>query len=186
MAEARGHRGVGTFADDAGGERAGGFDVHGIVEQGERLQRSIGTGASHRARRAGGGVEIDEARVRRAALPHGVETAAIRVFSGAQVVGHLVAADLVVPETGGLKRADGRAAERWAEESADREGVIADGLRVEAEARAAGEEAVLIVAGPRLRRDARRLAVGGGQGDEAVKVFHAPAVCDEFDGEPVE
>ena len=85
-----------------------------------------------------------------------------------------------------MKRADGRAAELWAEESGDREGVIADGFCVEAEARAAGEEAVLIVAVPRLRRDAGRLAVGGGQGDEAVKVFHAPAVCDEFDGEPVE
>src|SRR5437764_941649 len=66
------------------------------------------------------------------------------------------------PESVGLEGVDRWAAARFAEESGDGEGVVADGFGVESEARAAGEQEVLVVAGEHLGRHARRLAVGGG------------------------
>ena len=180
-----GQGGVGFFGEDAGGEGLGGFDVDGVVEEGEGLEGGVAAGAFDDAGHAGGGVEVDEAGVGGAAFEDDVEAAAVFFLADGDGVVVLLAADFF-PEAVGLRRIDGGAAFFGAEEAGDGEGVVADGFGVEAEAGAAGVEVVGVVFFDEFGGEGGVLAEGGGGGDEAEEFFHGPAVFHEGDGEVVE
>ena len=141
------------------GECARGLDELHVVEEHERLQRRGGRGAGDGADLAVRGVEGDHVGRRHGALPIGVERAAVEFFA---VVLHeglggcgraAVVADLA-PQVAGRVGVDAGAAEAIDQQAADFEGCVADEFGGQAEARAAGEEAVLGIAGEEVQRAA--------------------------------
>jgi len=80
--------------------------------------------------------------------------AAHSVLSLADVVTHFVAADLALPKAGRLVGLHRGAAELRAQNPRGGKRIVADCLRLESEAGAARQQAVLVVAGEQLRRQA--------------------------------
>src|SRR5438874_1275075 len=70
-----------AFADDFLGENPGGFDVGWIIQQRQRLLRCVGARPLGGAFFAAGGVENKQAGMQEAALPQGVEAAAIKILA---------------------------------------------------------------------------------------------------------
>ena len=115
------------------GERAGRFDVGRIVQQHERLLRRVAARPLDGAFLAAGGVEGDQAGVQERPLPVGVQAAAILAL--ALVVLPFARGEVqVLPVAGRLIRLHARPADLGHEQAADRQGVVADQLGVEAEA----------------------------------------------------
>ena len=160
---------VAALLEDALGEGAGGFDELHVVEEHEGLQRRGRRRPGDDADFAVRGVEGDHVRRRHGALPIGVERAAVEFFA---VVLHerlrgcgraAVVADLA-PQVAGRVRVHARAAEAVDQEAADFQRRVADEFGGEAEARAAGEEAVVRVALEELGDSAADdLPIGGRQ-----------------------
>ena len=122
-----------------------GFEEDDVVEQGEGLERGVGEVAAGDAGLAGRGVEGVVERKRGGAFGEGVEAAAVAVGAGAggpfwgavSRFGHAV----------GLRRAHAGAADFFREQPAGAQGGVAHEFGFEAEAGAAGEEAVVGVFG---------------------------------------
>ena len=153
----------------------GDLDEHGVVHEGERLERGVGAVAFCEAGFARAGIEGGEHGEGGGTLLVGVDAAAeaILTFAGVPVgaaVGDLGDAD-------GLDGADGGAEHFLAEKAGGGEGGVADHFGFET---LAGE----------LWGDARFdfgvLLVGVGGDDETMEFFERPAVFDEGDGEVVE
>ena len=90
------------------------------------------------------------------------------------------------PVAGRLIRLDARPADLRRQQAADRQGVVAHHLGVEAEAVLPGQPDVGRVALAQLLRRHRRLPVGVRHHHQLQHVLHVPAAVDELDGQPVE
>ena len=159
-----------------------------VIHQGERLERRIGSAATDAGEFARGSVESGHGRRGRGALDKRVKAAAVERVAVVLHVGFGVAAAEGdgFPDVDRLVGADRRAADFRAEETAERERLIAQNFGVEAEARGAGEQFVFRIKREQFRRDVGILAIGAGGDEQANEGFYVPAGAHELAGEPVE
>ena len=141
----------------------------GVLETSRRATQTSPLGAS----------KVVEHRERSGAFGEGVKAAAIGV---AAVAGLPLQAAVrsVGRDAGGLRREDARPADLLREQVADPQRGIADHLRLQPDARAARQQAVLRVLRQQFRRDPRRLPVCCTRDDPAVHRLHRPAILDQL------
>lgn len=136
------------------------FDIDGVIEQGEGLQRGVAAGAADDAGHARGGIKVHKAGIWRAALEHDIKAAPVFLFASTDFVGVLLATDLF-PETVRLRRVNGWTAFFGAEQTSDSQGIVANGFGLQAEAWTASIEVIGIVFLNQLGRERGILAEGG-------------------------
>ena len=147
------------------------------------MHRRVGAAGAHGAdapRRV-----VEEHRRFHRAPPKGIEAAPVERLAAIALVNDFSVAE-IRPHAGRLVWLHRRAAHSIPEPTADRQRLVADGLRGHAMARASCDEAVLRVALEQLRRHRRGLPVRRAGDDEAVQVLHVPAGLHELGREPVE
>ena len=127
----------GFFGEEALGKGARGLDVLDVIHQGERLERRIGSAATDAGEFARGSVESGHGRRGRGAFDKRVKAAAVERVAVVLHVSFGVAAAEGdgFPDIDRLVWADRRAADFGAEETTERERLIAQNFGVEAEAR---------------------------------------------------
>ena len=148
---------------NVGGENASRFHIDGIVEQHQGLQGSVGIGAVHGALLARGGVEGEQAGVQEAALPEGIDSAAVEVvamaggvFALGEIHGHQVAVRF-----DGL---DAGTSEAIGHQAGDGQGDVAHDFGIHAEAALMRKQAIVGIA---LIIVGRLLPVGAAHHDGA-------------------
>src|SRR6185503_7224437 len=92
---------LGATAQDARGEGAGGLDVTGVIQQNQRLLRNVRAAAFGDTFLTAGRIEGQQAGMRKAALPPGIEAAAILAGALARLIGALGEIE-ILPITVGL------------------------------------------------------------------------------------
>src|SRR5206468_1291780 len=115
------------FTDDPPRQGLGGLDVDRVVERDEGLEWGVRPHPLDRADLAAGGVERRHRGIRHGPPPEGVEGPTVLVIPRARGPGPL-AVEGRLPEALGLGREDARPADLPAQETAQREGLVADDL----------------------------------------------------------
>ncbi len=161
------------------GDGASGFDVSGIVEGGEGVERGIGAGGFDRADRASRGIE--EHRGADDSSPESVKTSAVEIWAFSLEIFFMAEAGFF-PDPPGLVGANGVPADLIDEESADGESLIAEDGGGESEAGTTSEEAVLGIAFGEGWGGGGGLLVGGAGEDGAEEFFGIPARVTEIGG----
>ena len=171
------------------GQGPGAFQEDRLVQRRQRLERRVRPRPADAGEVAVGGVERLEHRVRHRAIAERVKRPAVTVGAVRFVPDLGAVAGRRLEQETRRRREDARAADLR-----DRAGRWPPGrcrarsLGVDAEPRAAGQQAVVRDRGPASSRvvDPRRLAVGRRVDDQPMQVLEAPAVVHELDGQPVE
>ena len=159
-----------------------------VIHEGERLEWRVGAAAADAGEFTGRGVEGGHRRRGCGAFHERIKAAAIERVAVILHVGLGIAAAEGdgFPDVDRLVGADRRTADFGAEETTERECLIAQNFGVEAEARGAGEQFVFRIKREQFRSDVGLLAIGAGGDEEANEGFYVPAGAHEFAGEPVE
>ena len=114
-----------------------------------------------------------------------VQTAPVLIAVGVGVIDPLREVQFLVV-AGRLVRLAATAADPVVEQSADREGVVADEFGVEALGHLVAMQPVARVGGAQLRGGIAGPPVSFGKEHRAHDVLHVPAALHEFDGQPVQ
>lgn len=166
----------------------GGLEIFALVHEEEGLEGSVGALATGDAGVAAGGIEDGHLGWGHATLPEGVDGAALG--GGVGVCDELVREGAgegdSFPESVGLRGFDAAAAYFGVENAGDVEELVADNFGVEADAGAAGEEAVFGVGLEVDRATGGGLLVGLGEDYFLHEGFDVPTGIDELKGEVVE
>ena len=178
-------RGSAGTRGHAAGERLRGFEIDGVVERDERLERRVRLVAAQRADLAVRRVEGRQRGIRRGAAPLGVERAAVHVFAGAVLPVEAAAEGRRETEVR-LRRTHRRAVHFARKQPARRERLVAHHLGAEPEARPAREQPVAGVALGQRGRDFRRLPIRRRGHEQPEKLLHVPLFAHQLGGQPVE
>lgn len=164
------------------------FEIFGLVHEEERLERGVGALAAGDAGVSGGGVEDCHLGWSKAAFPKGVDGAALggRVLVGDEFIGEGTGKGYAFPEAIGLWGFDAATTHFGVEDAGDVEELVADDFGVEADAGAAGKEAVFGVGFEVDRISGGGLLVGLSENYFLDEGFDIPTGFDEFEGEVVE
>ena len=159
-----------------------------VIHELERLERRVAALAARAELLARRRVERGHEWRRRGALEERVDAAAIERVAFVLLVFARVAADESdrLPDVRRLIRVHAFAAHLRIEQAAHEQRIVADLLRIEAEARAARQQAILRVALPQRGRGLRGLPERRRGYEHAHERLHVPARFAEGDGEPVE
>ena len=176
----------GVLGEHEVGEAEGALHGDLFVEGDEGLEGGGGGGAADAGDFPGGGVEGEEHGVGDGAEAEGVEGAAVALGVLFDEPGFRAVGGGFFEEVCGGGGEDAASAEGGVEEAAGGELDVAHGFGGDAEAGAAGEEAVAGIAFAEGGVEVGVLLVGGAGGDELVYVFEVPAGFHELHGEPVE
>ena len=176
------------LAQDARCDEASGLHVGGVVQHDQRLEGRVRSLPADGAGVAHGRVKGGQVGGRRGALPEGVERPAVQVLLRTLGVADGVAAAVAhrEPDALGLIRPDARSAHGLVQEPGHVQGLVPEDLRVEAEARAPGQQAVVRVDLELTGPDVGVLAVGAAEHQPLVHGLHVPAALHEGHGEPVQ
>ena len=177
-----------ALAEHSLGQMPGRFDELDVVHQGQRLQRRVGPLAAGGAILAAGGVENLHRRRRGGPFPERVHAPPIQRVALVLLEIGRVARRVTdrLPNAGRLIRLHARAALLLDQQAAQRQGAVADHLRVEPEPRPSRYQAIVPVPPIRLRRGDRGLSIGRTGDDQLLHVLDVPAAFDELGGQPIQ
>ena len=154
-------------------QRARSLDKSRVVQQGQRLKRTIGTNAARACRRAVGRVEQPQGRMQRRAEPERIEAPPIAVRTERRRPCLLYLRSL--HPAGRDRRINARAAEGRIQQAAGGKRRVANDLRLHAEPRLARQQSIPGIALFQIRTLARRLPVNRRSNDQAMNRLLAPA-----------
>ena len=177
---------TGRRRQEASGERTGGFDEDGVIEQRQRLLRRIAIAAERGAFIAGGSVEVDEHRVQEHALPMHVQATAPLVRTAAGDIGTVRKLDRLVIAGRLVGLGAGAADVGGVQQARDGERVVADEFGVESAGILGGEQTVGRIDLLEVGAQAAALAVGLAGDHQADHALHVPTLVAELEGEPFE
>ncbi len=177
-------RRLGSILEDPGREPASDLDKRRVVEQGQRLERGVGSQPTRAGLHAARRVEGRQERVRSGPPEEGIEPAPVTVRAGIGPPGAFHLAE--VHDALGLGREDARAAEDSRQEPAAGQGRVADQLGVQPEPRLSPEQPVVGIDRLSLGANPRCLAVCRRAHDQTMDGLETPVAIHQLAGQPVE